>query len=84
MWTFARSMPRELAMSLAIFGWEDPLKRQIGLFSDINILFLGQEDSNLRMAVPKTTALPLGYAPRSFFKAGVCVLEAHHPDFTLK
>ena len=25
--------------------------------------WLGREDSNLRMAVPKTAALPLGYAP---------------------
>ena len=27
--------------------------------------WLGREDSNLRMAVPKTAALPLGYAPAS-------------------
>ena len=25
--------------------------------------WLGRQDSNLRMAVPKTAALPLGYAP---------------------
>ncbi len=25
--------------------------------------WLGWEDSNLRMAIPKTAALPLGYAP---------------------
>lgn len=28
-----------------------------------NNLWLGRKDSNLRMAVPKTAALPLGYAP---------------------
>jgi hypothetical protein len=27
------------------------------------ISWLGREDSNLRMAVPKTAALPLGYSP---------------------
>jgi hypothetical protein len=26
-------------------------------------VFLGWKDSNLRMAVPKTAALPLGYTP---------------------
>ncbi len=25
--------------------------------------WLGRQDSNLRMAIPKTAALPLGYAP---------------------
>ncbi len=32
--------------------------------------WLGREDSNLRMPVPKTGALPLGYAP---LHANVCV-----------
>jgi hypothetical protein len=27
-------------------------------------VWLGREDSNLRMPVPKTGALPLGYAPK--------------------
>jgi hypothetical protein len=29
--------------------------------------WLGRQDSNLRMAVPKTAALPLGYAPAAVF-----------------
>ena len=31
----------------------------------IMAFWLGREDSNLRMPVPKTGALPLGYAPVS-------------------
>jgi hypothetical protein len=33
-----------------------------GVFS-VRILWLGRQDSNLRMLVPKTSALPLGHAP---------------------
>jgi hypothetical protein len=29
--------------------------------------WLGRKDSNLRMAVPKTAALPLGYAPITMY-----------------
>ncbi len=29
----------------------------------IKNLWLGRQDSNLRMLIPKTSALPLGYAP---------------------
>ena len=32
--------------------------------------WLGRQDSNLRMAVPKTAALPLGYAPAGRRHAG--------------
>jgi site-specific DNA recombinase len=36
--------------------------------SDCN-LWLGREDSNLRMTVPKTVALPLGDAPRIIYRS---------------
>jgi hypothetical protein len=35
------------------------------LFTFTVVKWLGREDSNLRMPVPKTGALPLGYAPVS-------------------
>ena len=38
---------------------------QINMVKIMEKLWLGREDSNLRMAVPKTAALPLGYAPAS-------------------
>jgi hypothetical protein len=33
-------------------------------FSPLGEVWLGREDSNLRVPVPKTGALPLGYAPK--------------------
>lgn len=36
----------------------------MGSLHHAHTLDLGRKDSNLRMAVPKTAALPLGHVPR--------------------
>ena len=40
------------------------------LYYQENLKWLGREGSNLRMAVPKTAALPLGYAPTKMATKG--------------
>ncbi len=44
--------------------------RQMPDWVDISVGWLGRQDSNLGMAVPKTAALPLGYAPAMPRSAG--------------
>ena len=67
--TLPRAIPKDLTISFARIGFDDPQKR-IGslslLFENIFTALceqLGWKDSNLRMAVPKTAALPLGDTP---------------------
>ena len=45
----------------------DPANRygegHLGLKKAVRSIWLGRQDSNLRMTAPKTVALPLGHAP---------------------
>jgi hypothetical protein len=38
-------------------------KDELALSPQVRSVWLGRQDSNLRMLVPKTSALPLGHAP---------------------
>lgn len=48
-------------------------------------IWLGRQDSNLRMPVPKTGALPLGDAPKSIQRLilTVCISCTQRPYFTV-
>ena len=49
----------------------------------INRRWLGRQDSNLGMAVPKTAALPLGYAPPLVFTMRVISATPHQSGAAL-
>lgn len=50
-------------MVIAARSAERPVDNFPGSAETLRNPWLGRQDSNLRMAVPKTAALPLGYAP---------------------
>lgn len=59
--------------------------QNIDVESQLRSLWLGRQDSNLRMPVPKTGALPLGDAPKSIQRLilTVCISCTQRPYFTV-
>lgn len=58
---FGDRLPQQVSVSLGRFsGEKDPVKLAGGEEN-----WLGRQDSNLGMSVPKTDALPLGDAPKA-------------------
>lgn len=50
----------------------------------IFVFYLGREDSNLRMAVPKTAALPLGDAPKIHMCNMILLIFVYFVNFKQK